>query len=244
MSFGTKTILIASDANVYMMYLKMLIRKMGFVVEQFHDEVRLMDTIGRGRPDMILLDKGISGLDCIKALKSLKKNARTANIPVAVVSGDASDVARQECLALGAESYLMKPVSIYEMHELLQRCLYLPIGYVRDHLRVYFSCRVMLRHEGGEEWCYSENLSERGLYVYRDEPLQSGTELEVSIPLYEERPLVIESRVLYGKSRISEAGEQSGMAIEFRDSDLDKLIVVSDYVRGLLTIPSLVNFRK
>lgn len=244
MDFRKKTILIANDANVYMMHLRVLMEKMGFNVEKFHDEERLMDAIDRKRPDMILFDKGISSLDCIRALKSLKKNARAANIPVAVVSGDASDYAREECLALGAESYLMKPVNIYEMHELLQRCLYLPIGYVRDNLRVYFSCRVMLSHEGGEEWCYSESLSERGVYVYRDEPLQSGTGLEVSIPLYEDRPLVIEGKVLYGKSCVSEAGEQSGLAIEFTDADLDKLIIVSHYVIGLLTIPSLASLRK
>ena len=239
-----KVILIPDDNNVYILLKSIQLRKMGFMVRSFRSEGDLMEAAVGSLPDMIFLDNGITGMDCARALRDLKGTPATSGVPVAVISSDPSEADHEECLALGAESYIMMPVSIREMHEVLQRCLYMPLGYRRDHLRVCFSGRVMVAHEGIGEWLYSETLSEKGIFIRKKYPYPVGSEVVVSIPLMEEKSISVEGRVIYiNQGSSDESGGPSGMAIEFSDRNLASLIVVSDYVEGLLMIPSIVNMQ-
>jgi putative two-component system response regulator len=66
---------------------------------------------GEPRPDLILLDiemPGVSGFDVIRALK---KEARTADIPVIFLTGKTEAKAQVEGLELGAVDYVTKPIN-------------------------------------------------------------------------------------------------------------------------------------
>jgi CheY-like chemotaxis protein/Tfp pilus assembly protein PilZ len=237
-----KTILIPDDSNIYILLIAIQLRKMGFRVRSFKSADEALSSAIEAAPSMIFIDKGITGMDCALALKELKQNKSTKELPVVVLSSEPTEECREQCLAHGAESYIMMPVSIREMHEILQRCLYLPMGYQRGYLRVCFSGRVMVAHDGIGEWLYSETLSEKGIYIKKKYPYPIGSEVTVSIPLMEEKSISIEGNVVYINKNVSdETGEPSGMAIEFTDKNMDSLVVVSNYVEGLLTIPSVIN---
>lgn len=239
-----KVILIPNDANVYILLVSILLRKMGFSVKSFRTDKDVMETALAVSPDMVFLDKGITGMDCAQALRSLKADERTAALPVVVISSDLTETNSDEFLSLGAESYMMMPVSIREMHEILERCLYIPHGYHRDFLRVSFCGRIMLTQDGIGEWLYSETLSERGIYIRKRYPYPVGSLVVVSIPLIEEHTVSIEGRVKYiVYPQEHERSLYPAMAIEFLDDNLDSLVVVSNYVEGLLTIPADVNIQ-
>ena len=239
-----KVILVPDESNVYILLISIQLRKMGFDVRSFVSEKDVLARAAETRPDLIFLDSGITGMDCARALKALKQNESTAALPVVVISSDPSEEGREECLALGAETHIMMPVSIREMHEILERCLYFPIGYHRDCLRVCFAGRVMVTHEGIGEWLYSETLSERGIYVRKKYPYPVGDEVVVSVPLIEEKSISLKGIVKYiNKDASAEGAEPSGMAIEFVDNNVDNLIVMSNYVEGLLLIPTIVNMQ-
>lgn len=242
MFMNKKVIMIPDDSNVYILLMSIQLRKMGFQVVSFRSVSDILLVVKESSPDMIFIDKGITGIDCGKALSVLKENGSTARLPVAVVSSEASEKFRDECLALGADAYLNMPISLREMHEVLQRCLYIPHGYQRDHLRVCFSGTVMVTHDGTGEWLRSETLSEKGIYILRESPYSVGSEVTVSIPLFEGKSISIKGHVIYVNPVPSgETGEPSGMAIEFMNDNLDNLIVISNYVEGLLTIPTFIK---
>ena len=66
-------------------------------------------------PELILLDLNLPDLSGDEALARLKRDSATQEIPVVVLSADMSSAQLEHLLALGAGSYLSKPVDVIEL---------------------------------------------------------------------------------------------------------------------------------
>jgi len=71
-----------------------------------------LSAIRHRRPDLILLDMQLPDISGLELLRHLKQDDDVANIPVIVVSADATTARMQEALTLGAAHYVTKPVEI------------------------------------------------------------------------------------------------------------------------------------
>ena len=70
--------------------------------------------IGR-RPDLIILDltmPEVSGLDMVEFLR---RRPESKNIPIVMLSSESADSILDKALELGADSYIMKPVTLEEL---------------------------------------------------------------------------------------------------------------------------------
>ena len=67
------------------------------------------------QPMLILLDLNLPDIAGEEVLQQLRDDSRTANIPVIIVSADASPRQVQRLLATGARSYLTKPIDVREL---------------------------------------------------------------------------------------------------------------------------------
>jgi PAS domain S-box-containing protein len=67
------------------------------------------------RPDLILLDMHLPDISGMELLRELKADARTASIPVVVVSADALAQQIDAAFQAGCAHYLTKPVSVNEL---------------------------------------------------------------------------------------------------------------------------------
>ena len=63
-------------------------------------------------PDLILLDLHLPDMPGLEVLHRLRRSPETADIPVVVVSADATPEHIEELLASGAQSYITKPFDI------------------------------------------------------------------------------------------------------------------------------------
>ncbi|MFA5021660.1 MAG: response regulator [Patescibacteria group bacterium] len=79
-----------------------------FEVSVVGDGSKVLDEAVRFLPNIILLDLVLPGIDGFTVLKQLKEEAKTKNIPVAVISNldQASDI--KSVRALGADQYFLK----------------------------------------------------------------------------------------------------------------------------------------
>ena len=77
-----------------------------------------LDVIRTELPDLILLDVNMPGMSGFDVISTLKADEKTAEIPVIMVTAQASVDYRVEGLGLGADDYLVKP---YSPRELLAR---------------------------------------------------------------------------------------------------------------------------
>ncbi|HMA37696.1 MAG TPA: CHASE3 domain-containing protein [Chloroflexia bacterium] len=82
-----------------------------------------LDLAREHQPDLILLDLHLPDLSGEEVLARLQADARTASIPVVVLSADATPQRIQRLLAAGARAYLTKPIMIAEFWQVLDAAL-------------------------------------------------------------------------------------------------------------------------
>ena len=69
------------------------------------------------RPCLIVLDLNMPRLNGTETLRRLKTDQRFKNIPVVIYSTSINPLEKEECMTLGAHSYVTKPVSFKESIE-------------------------------------------------------------------------------------------------------------------------------
>jgi len=75
------------------------------------------------QPDLILLDLHLDSRDGVEVLQQLKQSEATADIPVVVVSADATPGQARRLISLGAHSYLTKPLDVKSFVHLIEKLL-------------------------------------------------------------------------------------------------------------------------
>jgi CheY-like chemotaxis protein len=63
-------------------------------------------------PDLVLMDLQLPGIDGMEALRRLRENQRTADIPVVAVTAQAMKQDRERALEAGFNGYIEKPISV------------------------------------------------------------------------------------------------------------------------------------
>lgn len=110
-------VLIVEDDQATVEMLSATMRRIGFTPLTAADGYEALTITRRYRPDLILLDLHMPGMNGYETLTHLKRDAVTQTIPIVVISGHATDVdqERKRLIALGAASFLLKPFSIGEL---------------------------------------------------------------------------------------------------------------------------------
>ena len=110
-------VLIVEDDRSLGAFLKTGLELEGHLVSWVEDGDAALLHAAVDRPDLILLDLGLPKRDGMEVLAELR--ARHDDSSVLVLSGRSDLHVRLECLNLGADDYLLKPFSFYE---LIARC--------------------------------------------------------------------------------------------------------------------------
>ena len=74
-------------------------------------------------PDVILLDLHLPDISGEEVLRRLRGDARTASIPIVVVSADATPSSLERLRAAGADAYLTKPLDVDEFLRVVESFL-------------------------------------------------------------------------------------------------------------------------
>jgi two-component system cell cycle response regulator len=114
-------VLIADDDRVLNLLLANLFRKKGWTVSSALDAMQVLMLAMRARPDAIVLDINMPGGTGVEALKKLKASAKTAHIPVVVLSGSINPADQSTVIELGASEFLAKPANPEQVYETVVR---------------------------------------------------------------------------------------------------------------------------
>ena len=91
------------------------LRASGFEAVGFGDGETLFDALNQARPQLIMLDIMLPGMDGMEILKRIRQNPVTARIPVIMASARGTEYDKVMGLDLGADDYLAKPFGMMEM---------------------------------------------------------------------------------------------------------------------------------
>jgi len=110
-------VLIVEDDPDTVGLLAATMRQVGFTPLVAADGYEAMTMTRRYRPDLILLDLRLPGMDGYEALTHLKRDAVTQTIPIIAISAHVADIdqERNRLIALGAASFVPKPFSIGDL---------------------------------------------------------------------------------------------------------------------------------
>jgi DNA-binding response OmpR family regulator len=101
-------ILVAEDNEKLQQLVKRALERDGYRVDQAFSGVELARAVLQTKPDLIVLDLKLPDADGRDLLSMLKRDPKTASIPVVVWSGRDPGSDRQIALDLGAEDYVEK----------------------------------------------------------------------------------------------------------------------------------------
>jgi PAS domain S-box-containing protein len=87
-----------------------------------------LDLARQHEPDLILLDVNLPDINGHEVLAHLQQSALTKDIPVVVVSADATSKQIEHLLAAGARAYLTKPLDIDQFLDTVDKLLLLPVA--------------------------------------------------------------------------------------------------------------------
>ena len=107
-------ILILDDDKDLLSIVKSLLAKKGFEVWTFADWHKAWENIKRNKPNLILLDVFLKGMDGMDVCKKLKATSATRNIPVIMFSSY-PNIAETAIDEFGADEFIAKPFEINDM---------------------------------------------------------------------------------------------------------------------------------
>ena len=77
-----------------------------------------------GRPDMMVLDINMPEVSGLDMLEFLRRRKEWKSLPVIMLSSEAADVTVDQAMRLGADGYVMKPVTIEELEKVMSQAFY------------------------------------------------------------------------------------------------------------------------
>jgi two-component system, cell cycle response regulator DivK len=83
----------------------------------------VLASVQRERPNVILLDLMMPGLDGFQVTRQLKANPETATIPIVAISAMARPDDRDAALAAGCDEFVRKPFELEDLEALIRSYL-------------------------------------------------------------------------------------------------------------------------
>ncbi len=114
-----KRILVADDVLQNRLMQMQLLAQLGFDVDEASDGQKCLEQAERVRPDLVLMDVMMPGMDGLEATRRLRGRPGFAQLPIVVVSASTADADRARCFAAGASAFIAKPLQIGTVMQVL-----------------------------------------------------------------------------------------------------------------------------
>ena len=116
-------ILIVDDSPTEVFQMTKALEQAGFRVEAAADGEEAIRKAREMRPDLILMDIVMPGMDGFRATRTLANDPETRSIPVIMVTSKANESDRVWGMRQGAVDFLVKPVTPAQLREKAQAAL-------------------------------------------------------------------------------------------------------------------------
>ena len=107
-----RRILIVDDEDGFLVMIREALEIRGFDVVTASSAVEAGMEIASKKPDVILMDIRMPGINGLQACEAIKKNPATKNIPIMIVSAMSGDSDIKKAYKTGVVDYFVKPINI------------------------------------------------------------------------------------------------------------------------------------
>lgn len=121
---SAKKLVLAVDDDVSLVdFYSTALKSLGYEVVCAVSGQKAKEAIAARKPDLILMDVMMPDQDGISLTRELRADAKTADIPIVVVSGLADAGTLNDALLFGAVDYLVKPIDLDTLSAKIERAL-------------------------------------------------------------------------------------------------------------------------
>ena len=118
-----KKILVVDDDEGIQEMLKVGLEAYGYEVEVAEDEKTVRSIISKSRPDAILMDISIPGIDGISLCREIKYTPGLTDVPIIMITAYSDKKTAHDSFLFGAADYLVKPFDITVVREKLEKAI-------------------------------------------------------------------------------------------------------------------------
>ena len=108
-------LVLAEDNRDTAITLAALLKRCGHRVDIAHTGPEALEMTVKSKPDLVLLDIGLPGMDGFQVAERLKNQDGTSQIPLVAMTGYGSDTDRQRSEELGFVRHLVKPIKLQDL---------------------------------------------------------------------------------------------------------------------------------
>jgi DNA-binding response OmpR family regulator len=119
---GTR-VLVVDDSPTVVALLRKYLAQNGFVILEAADAEQGLAMARSEQPDLIFLDIVMPGMNGFAALRALRHDARTVDIPVVMISGNAQATEQFYAQRIGADDFMRKPFTREDVFSRIERRL-------------------------------------------------------------------------------------------------------------------------
>lgn len=116
-----KHIWIIDDDKEMAAAISLMLKMIGHPARHFFSaRLAAKELLDGGRPDLILLDISMPEVTGIMMLEFIRRRPEWNTIPIIMLSSEATETQVEEARQLGADDYVMKPVTLEELEDAIQ----------------------------------------------------------------------------------------------------------------------------
>ncbi|MBP6189915.1 MAG: response regulator [Azonexus sp.] len=119
---GTR-VLIIDDSKTVVTVLKKFLRSAGYETREAFDAESGLSQMHTEAPELIFLDIMLPGMNGFAALRAIRRDPATRNIPVIMMSGNEQAMEQFFGTRIGADDFMKKPFSRHEVFFRIERLL-------------------------------------------------------------------------------------------------------------------------
>lgn len=125
---GSAHILVVDDVAVNREILKRRLLRRGYRITEASGGRQALEIIDREPVDLVLLDIMMPEVDGLEVVRTVRQTRSTRELPIIMVSAKSFSEDVTQCLDLGANDYVTKPVDFDATLELIRRELDQKVG--------------------------------------------------------------------------------------------------------------------
>jgi len=144
-----KRILLVDDVTLFLQLGKTMLARRNMEVDTATSGTEALEKTVLNPPDLIFLDLYMPDMNGDEVCRRLKRDSRTAGIPVIILTSEGDEEIMSSCFAAGCDDYITKPIRMEVLQNVLERHLE---ERARRHLRaaVNIPCRLLREEERRE----------------------------------------------------------------------------------------------
>ena len=116
---STKHILVVDDDPEITRMLQIMLEHFGFEVKRAHGTAQGMTMVEHAVPDLVVLDFMMPHLSGVEMCSFIRRDPRTAHVPVVIYSAASGDDDIQAAMAGGATRYVLKTAGSEELMKVI-----------------------------------------------------------------------------------------------------------------------------